>query len=139
LLGFWVQIAKISAYLGYFFPSIFTPPQNPPQSLAGWLLSLLWLFLYAAAPVYFFTAFKHARKIAKHPAAQAFPIRYILQTKESTATWLLGYNAKGLSANFLSLNWQNFTPADWAEILPAASADEVHRLSQMIIQRLNSK
>lgn len=138
LLTLWLPIEKLDTYFfGYF-----TTSPNPPQSLAGWLVALLWLFFYALMPISFFINFKDARKTAKHSAVQAFPVRYVLQTKETTATWLLGYNAKGLSAALgyrAPLNWQKFTPAQWTEILPVASADEVHRLSQMMIQRLNGK
>jgi len=75
-------------------------------------------------------------RIADHPAAQPFPTLYTLQTQAARRY------ANGITAargRITQLGWQKFTPDDWAEILPTASADEIHRLSQMIIQRLNSK
>ena len=126
-----VPIAKLGAYFGYF--PIFEP-QNPPRLLADRLFTLLLLGAYAALPIYFFTACKHARKIAKHPAAQSFPVRYTLQTKAS-----FQYRAKGIFAALgdnVPLNWQKFTATEWAEILPAAGADEAQSLSQIITKLL---
>ena len=130
-------IDKISTYFCYFFPHVCSRP-NSPQSLAGWLLLLFWLFFYTALPFNFFMMFRQARKIAHHPTEQPCPITYTLQTKASFRYFL----AKGIFASRgmnLRPDWQNFTATDWAEILPVASADEVQRLSQMMIQRLNGK
>ena len=74
-------------------------------------------------------------RIADHPAAQPFPTLYTLQT-QAARRYANGIAARG---RITQLGWQKFTPAQWAEILPTASADEIHRLSQIIIQRLNSK
>ena len=126
-----VPIAKLGTYFGYF--SIFDSP-NPPQLLADRLFTLLLLCAYAALPFYFLTACKHARKIAKHPAAQSFPVRYTLQTKAS-----FQYRAKGIFAALgdnVPLNWQKFTATEWAEILPDTDADAAQSLSQIITRRL---
>ena len=75
-------------------------------------------------------------RIADHPAAQPFPTLYTLQTQAARRY------ANGITAargRITQLSWQKFTPAQWTEILPVASADEVQRLSQMMIQRLNGK
>ena len=130
-------IDKMSNYFCYFLPRVCSP-RNPPQSLADWLLALFWLFFYTALSLNFFIMFKHQRKIANHPTEQSCPITYTLQTKASFRYFL----DKGIFASRgmnLRPDWQNFTATDWANILPTASADEVHRLSQIIIQRLNDK
>ena len=121
---------------------LFLSPCMQPSKLTpliSWLASLIiWLFFYTALPFNFFMMFRQARKIAHHPTEQPCPITYTLQTKASFRYFL----AKGIFASRgmnLRPNWQNFTATDWANILPTASADEVHRLSQMIIQRLNDK
>ena len=137
LLTLAMLIDKISTYFCYFFPHVCSRP-NSPQSLAGWLLLLFWLFFYTALPFNFFMMFRQARKIAHHPTEQPCPITYTLQTKASFRYFL----DKGIFASRgmnLRPDWQNFTATDWANILPTASADEVHRLSQIIIQRLNDK
>ena len=113
-------------------PSKLTP-------IISWLASLIiWLFFYTALPFNFFMMFRQARKIAHHPTEQPCPITYTLQTKASFRYFL----AKGIFASRgmnLRPNWQNFTATDWANILPTASADDVRKLSQMMIQRLNGK
>ena len=137
LLALAMLIDKISTYFCYFFPHVCSRP-NSPQSLAGWLLLLFWLFFYTALPFNFFMMFRQARKIAHHPTEQSCPITYTLQTKASFRYFL----DKGIFASRgmnLRPDWQNFTATDWANILPTASADDVHKLSQMMIQRLNGK
>ena len=136
LLTLAMLIDKISTYFCYFFPHVCSRP-NSPQSLAGCLLLLFWLFFYTALPFNFFMMFRQARKIAHHPTEQPCPITYTLQTKASFRYFL----AKGIFASRgmnLSPDWQKFTATDWAEILPTATPNEVQQLSQMIIQRLNN-
>ena len=137
LLTLAMLIDKISTYFCYFFLHVCSHP-NSPQSLAGWLLLLFWLFFYTALPFNFFIMFKQARKIANHPTEQPCSITYTLQTKASFRYLL----SKGIFASRgmnLSPDWQKFTATDWAEILPTATPNEMQQLSQMIIQRLNNQ
>ena len=75
-------------------------------------------------------------RIADHPAAQPFPTLYTLQTQAARRY------ANGITAargRITQLGWQKFTTTDWADILPTANEDDVRKLSQMMIQRLNDK
>ena len=116
----------------YFTPDIC----SPSSGLFFWLFLSITLVFNIGFIGFDIWIAKRMGRIADHPAAQPFPTLYTLQTQAARRY------ANGITAargRITQLGWQKFTPDDWAEILPTASADEIHRLSQMIIQRLNSK
>ena len=86
-------------------------------------LSTLWLM-------------KRYNRFLDLPTGVSQPATYYLRFKEIRNV------PKGLSVHrsiTVRLNYSKLTPHDWQTVLPQAEQNEVHRLSQIIIQRLNSQ
>ena len=116
----------------YFTPDIC----SPSSGLFFWLFLAIVLVFNIGIIGFDIWIAKRMGRIAHHPAAQPFPTLYTLQTQAARRY------ANGITAargRITQLGWQNFTSTDWANILPTANEDDVRKLSQMMIQRLNGK